>query len=177
MKKLLLLSLFSTSSIAGQFDLILNGQSFHSEKQYIEYTETIHNKTCYYWYCSETTEQIIHKRDFNQTNTGLGIQYDLNDYSFIQVGYYKDSYYTTANYIGIGYTKNFNVVNDLKLGTGITIQYLHSPSYMKGHPFIVPLPIATFGTSDIALQMLFSPKIGKINDVDALFFQLKIKIK
>ena len=94
------------------------------------------------------------EREYNQLNTGAGIQYILAQHDrhlyFVESGVFDDSMSNQAFYAAVG-VKYFLI---RPLGVGLAFTYLNSRSY--GVPF-APLPVVTLRTGSVALNAVWMP--------------------
>ena len=120
--------------------------------------------------------------DFNDDgNWGAGVQYDFDItpgqwVPFINVSGFRDSNGNPSYYIGGGTARRFFLGKDdgsLHLDAGAVAFLMTRKDYNNGNPFPAVLPMVSFGTDRIALNVTYAPEVGPI-DVAVLFFQLKI---
>ena len=120
---------------------------------------------------------------YNDGNWGLGVQYDFdltprNWVAFINASGFKDSNGNPSYYAGGGTAKRFFFGKDegsLHLDAGVVAFLMTREDYNNGNPFPAVLPMFSFGTNRIALNVTYAPEVGPI-DVAVLFFQLKIGV-
>lgn len=149
---LMLLSLsFVCSAQASEWSLQLNGRAIH-------YSDD--------------------DQDLNENNLGLGVQYawesqGLADYNFYTAGTLINSLDDRSWYAGGG--KLWRLVDSqTKLDVGFVAGLATYPS---ADPSIFPaiLPMASFGTEKIAMNIIYIPKIGD-DVIPAFLLQLKIRL-
>ena len=116
-------------------------------------------------------------------NWGAGVQYDFDITAgkwvpFINASGFKDSNGNPSYYVGGGTAKRFFLGKDdgsLHLDAGVVAFLMTREDYNNGNPFPAVLPMVSFGTNRIALNVTYAPEVGPI-DVAVLFFQLKIGV-
>jgi hypothetical protein len=121
--------------------------------------------------------------DYNEKNWGAGIQYDFDMTAskwipFISVSGFLDSNNNPSYYAGGGAMRRFAFgaqKDSLHLDAGIVAFFMIRQGYMDGKPFPGVLPVLSFGTDRLALNMTYIPKVEP-KMVPLLFFQLKIGI-
>ena len=114
-------------------------------------------------------------------NWGAGVQYDFDMTAgkwvpFINASGFKDSNGNPSYYAGGGTARRFFFAKDqssLHLDVGAVAFLMTRKDYNNGNPFPAVLPMVSFGTNRIALNVTYAPEVGPI-DVAVLFFQLKI---
>lgn len=121
---------------------------------------------------------------YNEGNYGLGLQYDFNRYRedwvpFVTVSGFKDSMYNMSYYAGGGIMRRFDIapkLDNLYLDAGLVAFVMTRKNYQDGNPFLGILPVATFGTEHLAVNVAFIPKVQP-KLIPLFFFQLKIQLK
>jgi hypothetical protein len=119
--------------------------------------------------------------DYNEKNWGAGIQYDFDMTAskwipFISASGFLDSNNNPSYYAGGGTMRRFAFgaqKDSLHLDAGIVAFFMIRQGYMNGSPFPGVLPVLSFGTDRLALNMTYIPKVEP-KMVPLLFFQLKI---
>ena len=95
---------------------------------------------------------------------------------FINASGFKDSNGNPSYYVGGGIARRFFLGKEkgsLHLDAGVVAFLMTREDYNDGDPFPAVLPMISFGTNRIALNVTYAPEVGPI-DVAVLFFQLKI---
>lgn len=150
-----LLLLLATAAQAGQWSLLINGKAVHLDEQ--------------------------PGVDFNEENWGLGAQYDFDItprkwVPFINVSGFKDSNNNASYYAGGGTVRRFALgkkEGSLHLDAGVVAFLMIREEYKNGDPFPGLLPVVSFGTDRIAINVTYIPKVDP-KMVPLVFFQLKI---
>jgi hypothetical protein len=109
----------------------------------------------------------------NEVNPGLGLRYRFPrqnfDY-FWDGGVYYDSGRNTAVYAGGGAfwkpTERFRI--------GGALAFFYSDTYNDGDPFIAPVPAIAYEWRRVTINMIYSPKISGINEINTLGFWLTL---
>lgn len=111
-------------------------------------------------------------RGFNALNYGLGIEYKFSSVSSLTAGTYRNSYYSTSNYIGV-YWQPFAIG---PATIGIVLGGFDGYSGVNnGGWFPAALPAISIEGDVIGINLLLIPTIP--NHVSgALSFQLKLKV-
>ncbi len=142
---------------ADQWSLLLNGKAWHLER---------HAGTHY-----------------NEQNWGAGVQYDFKMTEskwipFVTASGFKDSNSNPSYYAGGGALRRFSFgeeKNSLHLDAGVVAFFMTRKDYMDGKLFPGLLPVVSFGTDRVALNITYIPKVDP-KMVPILFFQLKISL-
>jgi hypothetical protein len=121
--------------------------------------------------------------NYNEKNWGAGIQYDFDMTQskwipFLTASGFKDSNSNPSYYAGGGTMRRFSFgqeKNSLHLDAGVVAFYMVRKGFMNGYPFPGVLPVLSFGTDRVAVNMTYIPKVEP-KMVPLLFFQLKIGI-
>jgi len=151
------LTFFSAPAQAEQWSLLLNGKALHLEQRAgVQY---------------------------NEENWGAGVQYDFKMTEskwipFVTVSGFKDSNGNPSYYAGGGTMKRFSFgedKNSLHLDAGVVAFVMTRKGYVDGKPFLGALPVISFGTDRVALNITYIPKIDP-KLVPIVFFQLKVGI-
>lgn len=107
----------------------------------------------------------------NWFNPGLGIRYRVPgeqfDY-FFDAGVYRDSGRNTA--VLAGGAVHWRATQSARLGLALVM--LNSKTYNDGNTFVAPLPIAAWDFGPAQLNVVYLPKVTKINDINTLGFWL-----
>jgi hypothetical protein len=107
----------------------------------------------------------------NWFNPGLGVRYRVPgerfDY-FLDAGTYYDSGRNTALLAGAG--AHWHASESARLGLALVV--FNSKTYNSGSTFVAPLPLAAWELRWATLNVMWSPKIKQINDVNTLGFWL-----
>lgn len=142
---------------ADQWSLLLNGKAIHLDKPA--------------------------GTDYNEQNWGAGVQYDFDMTQskwvpFLTASGFKDSNGNPSYYAGGGTMRRFSFGQEkssLHLDAGVVAFFMIRKDFMNDKPFPGVLPVVSFGTDRVALNMTFIPKVDP-KMVPILFFQLKIGI-
>lgn len=121
--------------------------------------------------------------DVNESNWGAGVQYDFDMTAgqwvpFINASGFRDSNDNPTYYVGGGTARRFFLGKEkgsLHLDAGVVAFLMTREDYNDGDPFPAVLPMISFGTNRISLNVTYAPEVGPI-DVAVLFFQLKIGV-
>ena len=154
----LLVSALATSPVsADQWSLLLNGKAIHLEKPA--------------------------GTDYNERNWGAGVEYefkltDSNWRPFLTASGFKDSNKNPSYYAGGGFLYRFAFGTDkdsLHLDAGLVAFAMTRKGYKNGNPFLGVLPVISFGTDRVALNVTYIPKVDP-KLIPLLFLQLKVGI-
>jgi len=153
---MLLISCLRTAH-AGQYSLIVNGKALHFE---------------------QPTGQ-----KFNEENWGAGIQYDFdtvgenrNWVPFLTASGFQDSFKNPSYYAGGGIMRRFRFnpsTLPLNLDIGVIGFLMTREDFHDNQPFPGILPVASFGTDRVALNVSYIPRVHP-KMVPLVFFQIKI---
>lgn len=106
----------------------------------------------------------------NTVNPGLGFRYRFADSGrwqfFADGGVYYDSGRNTAKYAGVGAL--WSVASGFQAGAALAV--FHSDTYNGGRAFLAPLPMLAWDVGPVTLNLIFSPKMSRFNDVATLGF-------
>ena len=150
-----LLLLLATAAQAGQWSLLINGKAVHLDEQPgVEY---------------------------NEENWGGGVQYDFDMtprkwVPFVNASVFDDSNKNPSYYAGGGTVRRFQIgkgEGSLHLDVGLVAFLMIREDFKDGDPFPGVLPVVSFGTDRIAVNVTYIPKIDP-KMVPIVFFQLKI---
>jgi len=148
-------ALVSAPAHANQVSLLLNGKAVHLDKS----TGV----------------------DYNEENWGAGIQYEFNITErkwvpFVTASGFKDSNENPSYYAGGGTARRFffgDEKDGLHLDAGVVGFLMVRKDFKDGDAFPGVLPVLSFGTDRIAVNMTYIPKMDP-KMVPIIFFQLKI---
>jgi Antimicrobial peptide resistance and lipid A acylation protein PagP len=140
---------------ADQWSLLLNGKAWHLEKPA--------------------------GTNYNEKNWGAGVQYDfkITDSKwipFVTASGFKDSNKNPSYYAGGGALRRFSFGEEktsVHLDAGVVAFLMTRKDYNDGKPFPGLLPVVSFGTDRVALNITYIPKVDP-KMVPIIFFQLKI---
>ena len=147
--------LTSAPARADQWSLLINGKAIHLEE--------------------------LPGTDLNEDNWGAGVQYDFDMTKgkwvpFVTASGFKDSNENPSYYAGGGTVRRFSFgkeKNSLHLDAGVVAFLMIRKDFMSGDPFPGILPVISFGTDRVALNVTYIPKVDP-KMVPIVFFQLKI---
>lgn len=120
---------------------------------------------------------------FNERNWGTGFEYEFSPWKknwipFITASYFKDSNRNPSYYAGGGISRRYVLsekFDRLHFDLGIVAFLMTRKWYQHNRPFPGALPVFSFGTEHVAVNMTYIPKMDP--KMAALtFFQLKIKL-
>lgn len=120
------------------------------------------------------------RREQNETNLGLGLQYDLGANGWIpylSAAGFEDSRNDMSYYAGGGYRRRFElpVFDNYHVDVGGIAFLMTRKSYADGTPFPGVLPVISFGGPGASLNLTYIPKVhDKI--VPLWFVQLAVPI-
>jgi len=142
---------------AEQWSVLLNGKAWHLEKPAGTH--------------------------YNEENWGAGVQYDFNMTDskwipFVSAAGFKDSNRNPSYYAGGGTMRRFSLgeeKNSLHMDAGVVAFLMTRKDYLHGDPFLGALPVVSFGTDRVALNITYIPKVDP-KMVAIIFFQLKVGI-
>lgn len=145
----------SAPADAGQWSLLLNGKAIHLEKPA--------------------------GTDYNEENWGAGIQYDFTNppskwRPFLTVSGFKDSNNNPSYYAGGGVMRRYEFgtqPHSLHLDVGMVAFAMTRQDYLNGNPFLGALPVLSFGSERVALNVTYIPKVDP-KLIPLVFLQLKI---
>ena len=151
----LLLAFGAVPASADQWSLLLNGKAIHLEKRA--------------------------GVDYNEENWGAGGQYDFSITDskwrpFLTASGFKDSNKNPSYYAGGGAMRRFAFgagKDSLHLDVGMVAFAMTRKGYQHGNPFLGVLPVLSFGTDRVALNLTYIPRVDP-KLIPLLFFQLKI---
>ncbi len=120
---------------------------------------------------------------YNEENWGAGVQYDFKMTEskwipFVTVSGFKDSNGNPSYYAGGGSMRRFSFgeeKNSLHLDAGVVAFAMIRKGYVNGQPFLGALPVISFGTDRVALNITYIPKVDP-KLVPIVFFQIKVGI-
>lgn len=140
---------------ADQWSLLLNGKAIHLEKPA--------------------------GTDYNEENWGAGVQYDFTRTDskwipFLTASGFKDSNKNPSYYAGGGIMRRYAFgpdKNSLHVDVGLVAFAMTRKDYQHGNPFLGVLPVISFGTDRVALNLTYIPKVDP-KLIPLLFLQLKV---
>lgn len=116
--------------------------------------------------------------NFNERNWGFGVQYDFDSTDgtwipFLTASQFRDSYDNTSYYAGGGLSYRSVLISQLHADIGVVGFLMTREDYKDGDPFPGILPVLSFGTDRVALNVSYVPKVHP-KLVELVFLQLKI---
>lgn len=151
-----LLGLFAAApAVADQWSLILNGKAVHIDPPA--------------------------NTNYNEKNWGAGFQYDFNSpdgkwIPFVTASGFSDSNKNPSYYAGGGALRRFSLSGGdwgLHVDAGLVAFLMTREGFRHGQPFPGVLPVLSFGTERVSVNMTYIPKVDP-KMVAILFFQLKV---
>ncbi len=142
------------ATMKGDYNMILNGRSVHLSKH-------------------------PDGGKFNENNYGSGLQYDFaRKYgskwvAFTTSSAFYDSFNNLSYYIGGGESRRFYMRRGWHADIGYVGFLMARKDIDNYSPFPGILPVASFGTRNLSVNMTYVPAISK-DYSELLFFQLKI---
>ncbi|HEY7655337.1 MAG TPA: hypothetical protein VH881_00605 [Burkholderiales bacterium] len=117
--------------------------------------------------------------NLNESNWGLGLQYDWNRANsnwvpFAAASGFSDSNRNPSYYAGGGLLYRFRF-EDVHMDAGLIAFVMTRKDYHDDKPFIGALPAFSVGTKHVAVNFTYIPKIHP-KSVPLWFFQLKINL-
>lgn len=117
--------------------------------------------------------------NLNESNWGLGVQYDWNRpgtnwVPFATASGFKDSNNNPSYYAGGGLMYRFKF-EDVHVDAGLVGFVMIREDYNDEKPFLGVLPAFSVGTKHVALNFTYIPRIEP-KSVPLWFFQLKINL-
>ncbi|HXU42023.1 MAG TPA: hypothetical protein VN675_06850 [Burkholderiales bacterium] len=107
----------------------------------------------------------------NWFNPGLGLRYRVPgerfDY-FLDAGFYRDSARNTA--VLAGGAAYWRATEHARLGLALVV--FNSKTYNDGKTFVTPLPLFGWEFGPAMLNVMWSPRVREINEVNTLGFWL-----
>lgn len=105
----------------------------------------------------------------NEVNPGLGLRWREDKGSarvqwFADGGAYRDSGRNTAVYAGAG--AFWKPAARLRIGGALAV--FDSDTYNRGEAFLAPLPMLAWETRAATFNLVYFPKVSKLNDVAAV---------
>lgn len=121
--------------------------------------------------------------NYNEENWGAGVQYDFTRTDskwlpFLTASGFKDSNKNPSYYAGGGVMRRYAFGPDkdsLHIDIGMVAFAMTRKDYQDGNAFLGVLPVISFGTNRIALNLTYIPKVDP-KLIPLLFLQLKIGI-
>jgi hypothetical protein len=152
-----LVSLLSVPAGAGQLSLIVNGKALHFDTPA--------------------------GQKFNEENWGAGFQYDFDAIGedkhwvpFLAVSGFRDSMKNPSYYAGGGILRRYRFNESslpVNLDVGAIAFLMTREDFHDNQPFPGILPVVSFGTDRVALNITYIPRVDP-KMVPLVFFQLKI---
>jgi len=137
---------------ADEIHLLINGHSIHMEN----------------------------RDNYNEENTGLGLEYNFDKrgdwINLINFSSFKDSNNETSNYLGFG-TKlrgESGGPNPWHIDIGAFAFVMTRKDYNNNEPFLGILPLLSFGSEDIGINVTYIPAFSD-NHVDVIYFQAMVR--
>ena len=153
-----LVSVLAVSFAVMMISLAFAKRSCASELNLISYSISKHIKSD-----KDTTK-------YNERNPALGLELIGSKHGFT-IGKYKDSYYTTAKYIGGLYLPYQTSHTKLGLMYGV----VRSPSYLDNQVIPMVMPYFTAHWRTIGINVLYVPKFQK-NGAHVIGVQFKMML-
>lgn len=151
------LSCTEHAKATNMYSVLLHGASYHSN-QHKEYKHE-----------TETTFRL-EKKNYNQTNLGLGFEVETENNVVFRAGTYKDSYYKQAKYATIGYRNTFlGSKEGFHVGASVNAGLL----YGSGNHGLAATPQLEIGYKKVTLETIFIPKVSK-DTCNAVAVSLKL---
>lgn len=119
--------------------------------------------------------------DFNEKNWGAGLQYDFGHHTrrwfpFVTTAGYQDSLRNPSYYTGAGVMHHLaSTSSNLQFDIGLVGFLMVREDYNDKRPFPGILPVASFGTRKVAINLTYIPDV-KPKMVPLWFFQLKLSL-
>lgn len=121
--------------------------------------------------------------DYNESNWGLGIQYDYtptenNVVTFLSAGGFQDSFRKPSYYAGGGVLRRFAPIaawRDLHVDAGLVGFLMTRHDRNDGRPFPGILPNIAVGTRRYSIHVTYVPKVDP-KTTALVFFQLRIPL-
>ncbi len=135
---------------AGELHVIINGRSIH-----------------------------LDDRTFNETNTGLGFEYDFEPRErwrpLINAATFRDSNDNTSNYLGAGLKRRLlGGRRSLHLDAGALAFVMTRQDFRDNQPFPGVLPFVSVGNRHVAVNAAYVPRTHP-KLVELVYFQLMIR--
>lgn len=104
----------------------------------------------------------------NEFNPGLGLRKGLwksgRQRVYAEVGLYYDSGERWAKTADVTY--QYELFDGFRAGVGVF--YLHTRTYNRGDPVIAPLPVISYDFGPAELNLVYAPRVGRLNDINTL---------
>ncbi|MBP4047379.1 hypothetical protein [Chromobacterium violaceum] len=99
--------------------------------------------------------------NLNQDNPGAGLEWafagDQNSGRwFARAGAYRDSFRKDANFVTLGWRREWEIFGPVFAGIGLQAGYLHG----SGHNGPAALPTISLGTQSLALEVGYLPRVN-----------------
>lgn len=152
------LCMLAGPAAAGDFSLLINGKAIHLD----------------------SAPGVT----YNERNWGAGLQYEFDPVAdgrwvpFLSASGFLDSNENPSYYAGGGAMRRYPVGPagwNTHFDLGVIAFLMTRENFHDGDPFFGALPVASFGTRRLALNMTYIPKVDP-KMVPILFFQIKVGI-
>ncbi|OQS12281.1 hypothetical protein B0T37_05285 [Chromobacterium violaceum] len=99
--------------------------------------------------------------NLNQDNPGAGLEWAFagdqdNGRWFSRAGVYRDSFRKDANFVTLGWRREWEIFGPVFAGIGLQAGYLHG----SGHNGPAALPTISLGTQSLALEVGYLPRVN-----------------
>ncbi|AAQ59617.1 hypothetical protein [Chromobacterium violaceum] len=99
--------------------------------------------------------------NLNQDNPGAGLEWAFagdqdNGRWFSRAGVYRDSFRKDANFVTLGWRREWEIFGPVFAGIGLQAGYLHG----SGHNGPAALPTISLGTQSLALAVGYLPRVN-----------------
>lgn len=112
----------------------------------------------------------------NQVNPGLGLHYELvnseRGITFAEAGTYYDSGRSWAKFASLGY--QFKLGERWRIGGAVGV--LESQTYNRGAALFTMIPLVTYDTGPVKLNLAFFPRVPQYRNVTAFGFYIGIPL-
>ena len=112
----------------------------------------------------------------NELNPGLGLRAsfwtDSTNILFLEGGAFKDTFENKAKYISLGYLIRF--WNQLRIGLNAAIYCTKSTN--RGRAFFAPIPLASYTTGPLTMNVTFLPKYRGVNPYNIIGVYATIRL-
>lgn len=129
------------------------------------------------FFSKHTSDQFAPKGGYNETNTGIGIEYGIDRNWTLAVGTYKNSVYKRSTYIQGVWTPDATTYNfgELSLKAGLAVGVVNGyPDQMQGGFFPAVLPVLSAEYKRVGVNLTYIPSLDGAVD-GAVALQLKFK--
>ena len=104
----------------------------------------------------------------NEFNPGLGVRKGLWKQGahrvYAEAGFYYDSGERWAKTADVTY--QYELLRNFRLGAGLF--FLHTRTYNRGDPVLVPLPVVSYDFGPAELNVVYAPRWGELNGINTL---------